>query len=230
MILGHIGARKGSKGVPGKNVRPLCGKPLIDWSLDQLLENPRIDRIVVSTDDAELYEHAASRGCLEIGVRPAELATDHASKWHVWQHSLQAAEALLGPVDVFLDVDCTCPLREQEDIDRALDLFLSERPDMVMSCCEARKNPYFNLLEVNEEGSLRVSKSLGTTVVARQHAPTVYEHGLIYVLSPSYLKSASFLFDGRVLPSEMPPERCYDIDSELDFKVVELLMKEKLGI
>ena len=93
MILGHIGARKGSKGVPRKNFRMLHGKPLIDWSLDQLFANPRVGAVVVSTDDEEIYAHAVKRGALEIGLRPAELATDTAPKWGVWQHALAASEA-----------------------------------------------------------------------------------------------------------------------------------------
>ena len=212
----------------GKNFRPIAGKPLIDWSLDQLFRNENIDAIVVSTDDPEIYEHSLKRGALDIGLRPAKLATDSASKWNVWQHSLDASEEKLGAVSVFLDLDCTSPLRDDEDIDNALALFNSEAPDMVMSCCNARKNPYFNLVEVGETGSLQVSKPMPENVVARQHAPTVYEHvGVVYVVKPAYLRSASFLYDGQVVPYIIPSERCMDIDTEFDFKIVEFLMKEK---
>ena len=228
MIIGHIGARKGSKGVVGKNFRLIAGKPLIDWSLDQLLRNRNVDSVIVSTDDPEIYQHALKRGALDIGLRPDKLATDAASKWNVWQHSLAAAEEKLGPVTAFLDLDCTSPLREDVDIDNALALFRLEAPDMVMSCCEARKNPYFNLVEVGEAGGLQVSKPLPGNVVARQQAPTVYEHAAsTYVVDPSYLRLADFLYDGHVIPYVMPAERCLDIDTEFDFKIVEFLMKEK---
>ena len=99
MILGHIGARKGSKGVPRKNFRMIHGKPLIDWSLDQLFAHPMVDAVVVSTDDPEIYDHAVAKGALKIGLRPDHLATDTAGKWGVWQHALQASEAPIGPVD-----------------------------------------------------------------------------------------------------------------------------------
>lgn len=228
-ILGHIGARRGSKGVPGKNARPLCGKPLIDWSLDQLFANPRIGAVVVSTDDAAIYDHAVRRGALAIGLRPAELATDSAPKWGVWQHALAASEAICGPVSAFLDLDCTSPLRLPEDIDAALDLFASARPDMVMSVCEARKNPYFNLVEPDETGALRISKPLPGGVWSRQAAPKVYEHAAsTYVVDPAYLRRAKTIYEGRVIPFEMPPERCVDIDSPFDFKLVEFLMTERL--
>ena len=230
MILGHIGARKGSKGVPGKNFRPICGKPLIDWSLDQLFANPRINAVVVSTDDPAIYDHAVARGALKIGLRPAHLATDSAGKWGVWQHALEASQALLpAPVTAFLDLDCTSPLREDADIDRALDLFAQERPDMVMSCCEARKNPYFNLVEPDATGALHVSKPLPGGVVARQQAPVVYEHAAsTYVLDPAYLRRAKSLYEGRVIPYLMEPERCVDIDTEFDFRLVEFLLKSRL--
>lgn len=230
MILGHIGARKGSKGVPGKNFIPLHGKPLIDWSLDQLFANPRIDRVVVSTDDPEIHAHALARGALDIGLRPAALATDSAPKWGVWQHALGAAEALIGPVTAFVDLDCTSPLRLPEDLDGALRLFETQHPDMVMSVCEARKNPYFNLVEPDATGALHVSKPLPGGVWARQDAPPVYEHvGLVYVLRPDYLRRAATIYEGRVIPFVLPAERCHDIDTPHDLRLVEFLLGEQLA-
>ena len=230
MILGHIGARKGSKGVPGKNFRPIAGKPLIDWSLDQLFANPRIDAVVVSTDDERIYDHAVAKGALDIGLRPAHLATDAAPKWGVWQHALEAGQAALGtPVTTFVDLDCTSPLRLPEDLDGALDLYAREHPDMVMSVCEARKNPYFNLVEADETGALHVSKPLPGGVWSRQSAPKVWEHAAsTYVLSADYLRRAKTIYEGRVIPFEMPPERCLDIDTPFDFRLVEMLMNDRL--
>lgn len=230
MIIGHIGARKGSKGVPGKNFRPICGKPLIDWSLDQLFANPRVDVVVVSTDDPEIHLHAVARGALDIGLRPAHLATDTAPKWGVWQHALEETEARVGKAKAFLDLDCTSPLRLAEDIDGALDLFQAEHPDMVMSVCEARKNPYFNLVEPDETGALHVSKPLPGGVWARQDAPPVYEHvGVVYVVAPDYLHRAKTIYEGRVIPFVLPAERCHDIDTPYDFRLVEFLLSEQLA-
>ncbi len=230
MILGHIGVRKGSKGVPGKNFRSFCGRPLIDWSLDQLLENKRIYHVVVSTDDPQILAHALARGTLDIGLRPDHLATDTAGKFGVWKHALEACEALVGPVSAFVDIDATSPMRIMEDIDGAIDLFLAEHPDMVMNVAEAEKNPYFNLLEADETGALHVSKPLPGGVVARQQAPKVYEHAAAtYVLDPAYLKRSSGLFEGRVLPHVVPTERSVDIDSPIDFKIAEFLMSERLA-
>ena len=230
MIIGHIGARRGSKGVPGKNFRDMGGKPLIDWSLDQLIDSTRIDAVVVSTDSPEMYEHAVAKGALDIGMRPPHLATDDAPKWGVWQHSLAEGEARIGPATAFVDLDCTSPLRLMDDIDGALDLFAAQAPDMVMSCCHANKNPYFNMVELNDEGSLRVSKPLPGGVWARQNAPTVYEHAAsTYVLSPDYLRRASTIYEGHVIPYVMPADRCMDVDDPLDWKIVEFLMKDRMN-
>lgn len=229
MILGHIGVRAGSKGVPGKNFREICGKPLIQWSLDQLLEHPEIDEVVVSTDDPEIYAYCVAQGTLDIGLRPANLATDTAGKFAVWKHAYSISQPGLRTIDAFVDLDATHPLRLPQDIDGALELAQNEQPDMVMSCCEARKNPYFNLVEPDATGSLQVSKPLPSNVLARQQAPVVYEHvGLIYVLKPDYLRQASSLFQGRVIPYVVDAERCHDIDTPYDFTLVEFLLGEQI--
>lgn len=229
MIIGHIGARAGSKGVPNKNFRIMHGKHVIDWSLDQLIAETRIDDFVVSTDSEAMYEHGVQRGGIDIGLRPAELATDGAGKFAVWQHALGEVEKQVGPVTAFVDLDCTSPLRLPQDLSGALDLFDAEQPDMVMSCCISRKNPYFNMLETNEDGALQVSKPLPGHVLSRQAAPTVYDHvGLVYVLKPDYLKTASSLFEGRVIPYLVPESRSLDIDSPLDWEIVEFMLGRQI--
>ncbi|MBB5722652.1 N-acylneuraminate cytidylyltransferase [Loktanella ponticola] len=230
MIIGHIGARGGSKGVPGKNFKNLHGKPLIDWSLDQLFASNDIDHVVVSTDDPEMYEHGLKRGGLDIGLRPAHLANDTAGKWDVWQHALEEVEKITGPASTFIDLDCTSPLRLQEDLDGALALYNSQKPDMVMSCCESRKNPYFNILELDDGGSLHVSKPLPGGVVARQQAPKVLDHvGLVYILNTDYLRRATSLFQGRVIPYEVPNERGLDVDSPIDWEIIAFLMGRQIA-
>ena len=230
MIIGHIGARAGSKGVPGKNFRLLHGKPLIDWSLDQLFACERINEVVVSTDCPDIYAHAVKRGCLDIGLRSAHLATDTAAKWHVWQHALAEVEKQTGPATTFLDLDCTSPLRLPQDIAAGLDLFERDSPDMVMSCVESRKNPYFNILETDATGALHVSKPLPGGVVARQQAPQVYDHvGLVYVLRPDYLRAAQSLFEGRVIPLVLPVERGLDVDSPFDWDIIDFLMGQQIA-
>lgn len=228
MIVGHIGVRKNSKGLKGKNFRPINGKPLLDWSLDQLLRCEALDFVFVSTDCDLMYRHSIDKGALDIGLRPDSLADDRTAKWDVWKHSTAMIEEQVGKVDLLVDLDCTSPLRLDEDIIGALDTFHSQKPDMVMSCCHAKKNPYFNLLELDKSGCLHVSKSGGTKIVARQLAPLVLEHAAsTYVIDSSYLKRAKSLYEGKVIPFMMPEERCIDIDSELDYEIVEFLMQKR---
>jgi len=226
VIVGHIGVRKNSKGIKGKNFRSINGKPLLDWSLEQLLRCDLIDHVIVSTDCSKMYQHSLKKGTLDIGLRPNILSSDTASKWDVWRHSLKTIESKIGKIDIFVDLDCTSPLRLDKDILDAIELFQKQRPDMVMSCCNAKKNPYFNLVEPDNNGFLRVSKKLPSSIVARQLAPLVLEHAAsTYIIDPHYLKRCSFLYDGNVLPFMMPEERCIDIDTELDFELVEFLLK-----
>lgn len=226
-----IGARGGSQGVPGKNIRPLLGKPLIAWSIEQALSCSLIRRVVVSTDSEAIADVARSFGGEVPFIRPPELATSTAGKWAVWQHALDACDAHYEgePIDTFVDLDCTSPLRQVEDIEAAIEQFrASPRADAVFTVCEARKNPYFNMLE-EENGRLRICKELPIPIVRRQDAPPVFEHvASIYVLSPDYLRSGTGLLSGFTQGYDIGPERSLDIDTELDFELVEYLMRKRL--
>jgi CMP-N,N'-diacetyllegionaminic acid synthase len=237
-ILCVIGARGGSQGVPGKNVRPLLGKPVIAWAIQKALAVPGIDRVLVTTDSDEIAGVALAAGAAVPFIRPAALASSEAGKFQVWQHALQTCEQQDGiSYDLFVDIDCTNPLLQVGDIEGALQKFRLLRqgghtPDAVFTISEARRNPYFNLVEPDAEGALKMSKRLGNgTVLARQRAPTVFEHVAgTYVLATKYLKSASHLLDGRAFGYQIPLERAFDIDSELDFALIEFLLKRQLSL
>ena len=149
----------------------------------------------------------------------------------MWQHSFQLVENIvgIGKITAFLDLDCTSPLRNPLDIDKAINLYFQKDPDIVISCCEARKNPYFNLLELDNNGYLNVSKKLSGNIVSRQQAPIVLEHAAsTYVIKPSYLKTATFLYDGNAIPLIIDQTTCIDIDTDLDFEIVEIMMKRRM--
>ncbi len=230
-IVCVIGARGGSKGLAGKNIRPLLGKPLIAWSIEQARACPEITHVVVSTDSEEIARVAREWGADVPFMRPAELASDTAGKWHVWQHALDACERHYGaPVDIYVDLDCTSPLRDVEDISRAIAQFRQARVDAVFSVCEARKNPYFNLLEV-EGDRLRICKPLPGAVVRRQDAPRVLEHvASIYVLSPDYLRRGTGLLSGRTQGYDIGQAKSLDVDSDFDLALITCLMKKRMGI
>lgn len=231
-ILCVIGARGGSEGLPGKNLRPLLGKPLIAWSIEHALATPEIDQVVVSTDSEAIAEVARAAGADVPFMRPTELAGDKVGKFQVWQHALETCERHYGlSYECLVDLDCTNPLRDVLDISAAIVQFRASRSrgvNAVFSVCEARKNPYFNLVEPDASGALRMSKLTSGRVLARQDAPLVLEHvGAVYVLAPGYLLSANHLLDGHVEGYQIAPEKRFDIDSEIDFRIVEFLMREK---
>jgi len=229
-VLGLIAARGGSKGVPGKNRRPLLGKPLVAWTVEQARACPEISRVAISTDDPAIAAIGREYGAEVPFVRPPELANDQAGKWHVWQHALKAWEEATGwSPDLFVDLDCTSPLRDVEDISKAIAVFLSSQCDAVMSVCPARKNPYFNMVEY-QHGALKLSKTPPEPILRRQDAPAVYEHvASIYVVAPRYLREANSLLAGKAIGYDLGPEKGIDIDTEVDFEIVEYLMKRRLG-
>ena len=224
-----IGARGGSKGVLDKNIKPLLGKPLIAWSIEQALRCSSIKRVVVSTDCENIAAIARKYGAETPFMRPAHLANDSAGKWQVWQHALEACDQHYPkPIDLFVDLDCTSPLRLVSDIDNALAQFQNSDVDAVFSICEARKNPYFNMVEYRDN-RLVLSKQLPNAIVRRQDAPTVYEHAAsVYVLSPDYLRRCNGLLDGNTRGYLMPATRCVDVDSQLDYDFVEYLMQKNI--
>src|SRR3989304_829831 len=229
-----ISARGGSRGVPGKNIRPLLGKPLIVWSIEQALATPEIDRVVVSTDSEAIAEVARAAGAETPFVRPDYLSTSEAGKFDVFKHALAACEEHYGEeYEFYLDLDCTNPLRDISDISACITQFRDRRQygvDGIFAICTARKNPYFNLLEADDKGALKICKKLPAAIVRRQDAPPVYEHvASIYVFSPDYIRSASYLLDGHMEGYDIGSEKSLDVDSDFDFLLIEYLMKRKLG-
>lgn len=229
-----ISARGGSRGLPGKNIRPLLDKPLIVWSIEQALATPEIDRVVVSTDSEAIAKVARAAGAETPFVRPDYLSTSEAGKFDVFKHALTSCEGYYGKeYEFYLDLDCTSPLRDVSDISACITQFRDRRQhgvDGIFTICTARKNPYFNLLEADGTGALKICKKLPAVIVRRQDAPPVYEHvASIYVLSPGYIRTASYLLDGHTEGYDIGSEKSIDVDSDFDFLLVEYLMKRKLG-
>ena len=213
----------------------MLGKPLITWSIEQALRTPEIDRVVVSTDSEVIAKVARDAGAEVPFLRPAHLATAEAGKWDTFKHALGTCEKYYGETyEMYVDLDCTNPLREISDVSACIAQFRKRRTEGVegvFSICPARKNPYFNMLEVDALGALKVSKELPDAVVRRQDAPEVYEHvASIYVLAPEYIRRVGYLLDGHTEGYDIGIERSFDIDSEFDFLLIEFLMNRKLGM
>lgn len=224
-----ICARGGSKGVKNKNIRDLLGKPLIAYSLLQAKASGLFDAIAVSSDSALILDAAKAYGADILVERPAELATDTAPKVPVIQHCVRAAEQVRGATfDIVVDLDATSPLRSVEDIKEAVCLLEDRGVSNVITGAPAHRSPYFNLVELDENGVARLSKTLAVPVSRRQDAPKCYDmNASIYVWMRASLFEQASVFHNDTLLYEMPAERSVDIDSELDFQIVELLMAKQ---
>ncbi len=222
--IASICARGGSIGVPGKNIKDLHGKPLIAHTIEQALSVKSIDAVYVSTDSPEIAEVARQFGALVPYLRPAELATSNAAKVPVIQHLCDWVSQNDGEFERVVDLDPTSPLRTVADIEACLAL-LDADTDAVITAFEAEKNPYFNMVERKPDGSVGLVCQSSSMVVARQQAPHVYSmNASIYVWHRHTLSKG--LWNGRLKLHVMPRERSIDIDSPLDFAIVELLMEQ----
>lgn len=227
MKIISICARGGSQGVPGKNIRPLCGKPLIGWTIEQALASGVADRVFVSTDSEDIAQAARRFGAEVPFLRPAELATSSAGKLPVILHLVDWVEAQVAPVARIIDLDPTSPLRDVEDI-RACDAMLEGDADLVITGYESDKNPYFNMVEQKAGGGFERVCLPPAEVLGRQAAPRVYAmNASIYAWRRAALKP-SLWQAGRIRLHAMPRERSVDIDAPIDFELVELLMNRKL--
>jgi len=222
--IATICARGGSKGLPGKNIRPFAGQPLIAHTIAHALACPGIEGVYLSTDDAQIAEIARGAGATVPYLRPAELATDQAGKLPVIEHLVAHLESTGERIDRIVDLQPTSPLRESADISAAL----AVRPDaeLVVSVCEAADNPYFNLVEPGTDGWVHLSKGHGG--VRRQDVPPVYAlNGSIYVWRREALARAARqgMWSVKVATCLMPRWKSADIDTLEDFEYAEWLYR-----
>ena len=221
-----ICARGGSTGIPGKNIRLLCGKPLIAWTIEQAFASKVADEVYVSTDSEEIANVARSYGAQVPFLRPAELASATAGKLSVIQHLVEWVEKKKGPVHCIVDLDPTSPLRDLRDIQTCFGM-LEADTDVVISGYEADKNPYFNMVELKPNGFYERVCQPGNEVLGRQSAPKVFAmHASIDVWHRRSL-SSSLWSSPRIRLHVMPRERSIDIDHPIDFDLVSLLMNKK---
>ena len=228
MIAGHkvlalITARGGSKGLPGKNIRLLGGKPLVAWSVEQALAAPSIDRVVISSDDPAIIAAAVAAGAEAPFVRPPELARDDTPSAPVVIHAL---DALGEAFDWLVLLQPTSPLRVPEDLEGALAACVAADAPACVGVTEAAKSPYW-MYRMDEQGRLsRLLESGGAT--RRQDLPPAFAaNGAVFVAKiPWFRQSLTFMAEGTI-GYVMPSERSVDIDSALDLRLAELLLADR---
>ncbi|EXE58339.1 cytidylyltransferase family protein [Acinetobacter sp. 1542444] len=220
-----IFARGGSKGLPGKNIKPLAGKPLLQYSIDTALASDLIEQVFVSTDDQAIAQVAIEGGATLI-ERPAELATDQSPEWLSWRHAVEWATEHYGSFDGFVSLPATSPLRSQEDVEAAILKRQAETADICIAVTPASRSPYFNMVKYNEAGFVELVNQPEGEVSRRQDAPKVFDiTTVVYATTPEFVLNNYGLFSGKVASIEVPKARAVDIDDIYDFRLAEAIIK-----
>ncbi|MDP2420232.1 cytidylyltransferase domain-containing protein [Sediminibacterium sp.] len=230
-ILITICARGGSKGIPGKNIKLINQKPLIAYSIEQAnrLADKFTIKLALSTDDSAIKMKAAEFGLYTDYLRPQNLASDIAGKVETIKDLLLYEERLAGhKYDFILDLDVTSPLRTLEDLEKSLELMISSpSAKTLFSVNNATRNPYFNMVEVNQSGFYSLVKTNPDgSVMTRQSAPKVYElNASFYWYRRSFFDAnfKSVITDKSLI---YPMEHiCFDLDHPIDFLFMEYLLQ-----
>jgi len=221
-----ICARGGSKGVKNKNLRMLAGKPLIALSVEQALASEVFEGIAVSSDSSEILDAAMDAGATWRVERPLDLATDSADKSPAIMHCGEIAQEQSGiRFDTFVDLDATAPLRTKLNIKEAVNLLESGDVSNVFSVCPSRRNPYFNMVEVDSAGVPHLSKKVDPAPVSRQDVPLVYDmNASIYVWRRrEFFEQCAPILTNKSRIYLMPEFTAFDLDSEFDFQMIEFI-------
>jgi CMP-N-acetylneuraminic acid synthetase len=227
-IIGLIPARGGSKRLPRKNIRPLLGKPLIVWTIEQALASEYLDRVIVSTDSEEIAEMSKKYGAEVPFMRPKELATDETKSVDVVLHALKYFEEIENySPDIVVLLQPTSPLRTKEDIDKAIEIFYRNRCKSLISVYEA-PNHYLWLFEVKGEFLKPLDciySKLNNNVLPYLYVP----NGAIYIADVETIKKYKTFYIEKLSYYIMPYERSIDIDTELDLIVAETILGRKFN-
>lgn len=226
-IVALIPARGGSKGLPGKNIKPLRGKPLIAWTIEQAKKSKYIDRIIVSTEDDEICAIAKKYGADIPFTRPKYLAKNNTKMIEVLLHAISHLEEKREYYDLMMLLQPTSPLRLSADIDESVKLLFKKRAEAIISVSQVDHNPYWtNILPGN--GCMKNFMRPDATNRNRQEFPDFYRiNGAIYLAYCDYLKKNKKFWGNKTYAFVMPAIRSIDIDTILDFKIAELI---KTGI
>lgn len=229
-VLALIAARAGSKGLPGKNTRPLAGKPLVVWSIEAALESPAVDQLLVTSDDPAVLSMAAEHGA-QLVDRPLHLSTDDASIIDVVMHALDQAPDL--PSDTLLVLlQPTSPLRTAGHITAAVQAFrIAEDCRSLISVCEGPACAH-KMLAAGSDGRLRpLTGDVRHLATPRQELPPVYrQNGAIYLIAAADLRRTRSFFVEPCLPFVMDAAVSVDIDTRLDFEAAEGFIKQNAGL
>ena len=227
-ILCTICVRKGSKGIKNKNLIKLNNKPLVSHALDQAKKVKIFDKIVVSTDSNQAIKLSKKKNIDIFFKRSNLLAGDKTGKVPVIRDALKRSEKYYKKkFDIIFDLDVSSPLRKDVDIKKALNKFLKEDSNNLITGCIARKNPYFNMIEIKDK-AVSLSKNIDKKILSRQQSPKVFDmNASIYIWKRTYLLKTDNLFSKKTSFYEMPFNRSVDIDDQDDLSIVKLFLKNE---
>jgi len=227
---GIVTARGGSKGMPGKNIRRVGGKPLIAWTIEAALKSSKVKRVILSTDDAEIARIGREWGAEVPFMRPAELAQDNVASIPVMLHALDWLEREGDLPDYLTMLQPTSPLRTSEDLDKAIGLAESRKANAVIGVSEMDWHPFVSR-RIEADGTLTPFVDGDISRFVRQNlAPAYAINGAIYVNSAESLRRDQILFPTGTLAYVMPQERSIDIDTPTDLLIAEVLLKVREGV
>lgn len=228
-IVALICARGGSKGILNKNIKILGGEPLIVRSINQAKKLKEVKRVIVSTDSKEIANIATAAGAEVPFMRPKNLAEDNSSEWLVWRHALESIKKIDGKYpDILIVVPVTSPLRAEDDLKKCLIEFNKGNADIIITVTNSHRNPYFNMVKINEEGLASLVIPQVKTIIRRQESPEVYDMTTVaYVTTPKFILEKDGIFSGKVGYVHIPIERAIDIDNPFDLRIAELLLAVK---
>jgi len=221
-----IGARGGSKGVPKKNIRIIAGKPLIAHTIQKAIKSGIFSQVIVSTEDTKIATIAKKYGAEVPFRRPKNLATDIATMEDVLVHGLKKLLSLGYKFDIFVLLDVTAPFIRIKDIFGTIRLLRKKKCDAVFGVYQQHFNPYFNMMELNSKGFLKLVKSKGERPGSRQEAPIVYQFFGLYTFDTKKFLKRGKVIMAKILPYEVPIDTALMIDTELEFKMAKLMFKK----
>lgn len=226
-LVALIFARSGSKGLPGKNLKILNGKPLVGIAIECAQRISRIKRVIVSTDAEEIAAVSRSYGAEVPFLRPSELALDTTPEWHAWKHALNYLKDSEGSLpEGMVSLPTTSPLRSVLDVENCINEYEKGLFDAVVTITDSHRNPYFNMIKEVANGEYVLVNKPDQRISQRQQAPTVYDLTTVcYVANTQFVLTNNGIFDGKVGAVKVPKERSIDIDSELDFDIAQALLK-----
>jgi len=220
-----IPARGGSKGVPKKNIRKIDGKPLLGHVIEQINKSKIFSSVIVSTEDSEIAKIAKRYGADVPFIRPKNLAMDNTPMDKVLLHAVKKLYELGYKFEIFVLRDATTPFITTSDIKKSIQLLKRKKVPIVCAVYEQHLNPYFNIVEINKNGFLKLSKKLKKRPLSRQQAPKVYQlNGLYTYDTKKFLKIKKTDFS-KSIPIEIPLETGLMIDTEFEFQISKLLLE-----